>query len=93
MADAVLPHLVSRHLPGVDVLFLDTGYHFAETRGTRDAVDLALPVRVVDVLPLRTVAEQDAELGPACTSATPGPAAGCARSNPSPPPWPVTRPG
>ena len=24
--------------PGVDVLFLDTGYHFAETLGTRDAV-------------------------------------------------------
>ena len=31
MADAVLPHVVSRVLPGVDVLFLDTGYHFAET--------------------------------------------------------------
>ena len=31
MADAVLPHLVAEAIPGVDVLFLDTGYHFLET--------------------------------------------------------------
>ncbi len=30
--------VVANQLPGVDVLFLDTGYHFAETLGTRDAV-------------------------------------------------------
>jgi phosphoadenosine phosphosulfate reductase len=35
MADAVLPAVVADHAPGVDVLFLDTGYHFAETYGTR----------------------------------------------------------
>jgi phosphoadenosine phosphosulfate reductase len=64
MQDAVLPHLVSRFAPGVDVLFLETGYHFAETIGTRDAVAHTLPVTVVDVLPRRTVAEQDAEHGP-----------------------------
>jgi phosphoadenosine phosphosulfate reductase len=64
MADAVLPDLVARHAPGVDVLFLDTGYHFAETYGTRDAVASTLPVRVVDVRPRLTVAEQDAEHGP-----------------------------
>jgi phosphoadenosine phosphosulfate reductase len=64
MADAVLPHLVAEHAPGVDVLFLDTGYHFAETYGTRDLVAHSLDVTVVDVLPKRTVAEQDAEFGP-----------------------------
>lgn len=63
MADAVLPHMVSRHVPGVDVLFLDTGYHFAETLGTRDAVAATMPVNVVDVRPLLTVAEQDARYG------------------------------
>ncbi len=63
MADAVLPHLVSRFAPGVDVLFLDTGYHFAETIGTRDAVAATLPVTVVDVLPILSVAEQDATHG------------------------------
>jgi phosphoadenosine phosphosulfate reductase len=63
MADAVLPHIVSRQLPGVDVLFLDTGYHFAETYTTRDDVARLLPVRVVDVLPEQTVAQQDAGHG------------------------------
>lgn len=63
MADAALPHLVARHLPGVDVLFLDTGYHFTETYVTRDEVARALDVRIVDVLPEQTVTEQDAEFG------------------------------
>jgi phosphoadenosine phosphosulfate reductase len=63
MADSVLPHLVSQHIPGVDVLFLDTGYHFVETYSTRDEVARSLNVNVVDVLPEKTVAEQDAEHG------------------------------
>ncbi len=61
--DTVLPHLVSQHVPGVDVLFLDTGYHFAETIGTRNEVATTLDVHVVDVLPDLTVAEQDATYG------------------------------
>jgi phosphoadenosine phosphosulfate reductase len=64
MADALLPHLAASVQPGVDVLFLDTGYHFAETIGTRDAVAATMKVNVRTVLPLRTVAEQDAEFGP-----------------------------
>lgn len=64
MTDAVLAHLVSRVSPGVAVLFGDTGYHFAETIGTRDAVAATLPVRVVDVRPDQSVAEQTAEYGP-----------------------------
>ncbi len=51
MADAVLPAVVANHAPGVDVLFLDTGYHFAETYGTRDQVAHELDVTVVDVTP------------------------------------------
>ncbi|MBC8091042.1 MAG: phosphoadenosine phosphosulfate reductase family protein, partial [Pseudonocardia sp.] len=39
MQDAVLVDLAAREAPGVDVLFLETGYHFAETIGTRDAVE------------------------------------------------------
>ena len=64
MADAVLPHVVAQSLPGVDVLFLDTGYHFAETIGTRDYYAEFTDIRLRTVLPLRTVAEQDAEHGP-----------------------------
>ena len=44
MSDAVVIHLVSALKPGVDVLFLDTGYHFPETIGTRDAVSAIYPV-------------------------------------------------
>ena len=64
MADAVLPHLASRVRPGVDVIFLDTGYHFPETIGTRDAVAATMPVTVHSIQPRQTVAEQDAEFGP-----------------------------
>ena len=63
MADAVLPHLVAQAAPGVDVLFLETGYHFPQTLETRRVVAERLPVRVVDVLPRQTVAEQDAAHG------------------------------
>ncbi|GMA87442.1 hypothetical protein GCM10025868_26920 [Angustibacter aerolatus] len=79
MQDAVLPHLVSQVVPGVDVLFLETGYHFAETLRTREVVERDLDVRVVDVLPRQTVAEQDAEYGARCSPATPARAASCAR--------------
>lgn len=64
MADAVLTHLASRVAPGIDVLFLDTGYHFAETIGTRDAVEATVPVNLLTLSPARSVAEQDADLGP-----------------------------
>ncbi len=61
--DTVLPHLVSQTVPDVDVLFLETGYHFIETIGTRDEVAETMPVNVINVLPQLTVAEQDAEYG------------------------------
>lgn len=63
MQDGVLVHLAAGVRPGVDVLFLDTGYHFAETIGTRDAVEAVYGVNVVDVQPEQTVAEQDQLLG------------------------------
>lgn len=61
--DTVVPHLMAQSLPGVDVLFLQTGYHFAETVATRDALAAAAPVTIVNVLPALTVAEQDARYG------------------------------
>ena len=63
MQDAVLVAMAAKVRPGVDVLFLDTGYHFAETIGTRDAVEAVYGVNVVNVTPERTVAEQDELLG------------------------------
>jgi phosphoadenosine phosphosulfate reductase len=63
MGDAVLAHVASTVAPGVDVVFLDTGYHFAETLGTRDAVAATLPVNLISITPKQTVAEQDATYG------------------------------
>lgn len=68
MEDAVVAHLASRTRPGgapVDVVFLDTGYHFPETLGTRDAVEAVMDVNVITLTPRQTVAEQDAAHGPA----------------------------
>jgi phosphoadenosine phosphosulfate reductase len=64
MQDAVLVHLVSQVAPGIDVLFLDTGYHFAETLGTRDAIAATYDVNLIILTPQQTVAEQDAAYGP-----------------------------
>lgn len=63
MADGLLAHLAASVAPGVDVLFLDTGYHFAETIGTRDAVAASHDVNVRTVLPLLTVTQQDEQYG------------------------------
>jgi len=63
MQDAVLVELAAKARPGVDVLFLDTGYHFAETIGTRDAVETVYDVRIVNATPEHAVAEQDSLLG------------------------------
>jgi phosphoadenosine phosphosulfate reductase len=64
MGDEVLVHLAGSAASGVDVLFIDTGFHFAETLGTRDAVAATYDVNVRTVLPLLTIADQAAELGP-----------------------------
>ncbi|MFD9736180.1 phosphoadenylyl-sulfate reductase [Umezawaea sp. NPDC059074] len=64
MQDAVLIDLAVKAKPDVDVLFLETGYHFAETIGTRDAVDLVYPdVRIVNAAAEQSVADQEAEFG------------------------------
>ena len=64
MADTVMPSLAAKVRPGVDVLFLDTGYHFAETLGTRDAAAATLPITVRTIGARQSVAEQDASFGP-----------------------------
>jgi len=63
MGDAVLADIASKVAPGIDVVFLDTGYHFAETIGTRDAVAATLNVNLLTITPVQSVAEQDAAYG------------------------------
>ena len=47
--ESFLLDLVRKAQPDIPVLFLDTGYHFAETIGTRDAVESVYDVNVVNV--------------------------------------------
>jgi phosphoadenosine phosphosulfate reductase len=64
MQDAVLIDLAVRVKPDVDVLFLETGYHFAETIGTRDAVATVYPrIRIVNAVAEQSVADQEAQYG------------------------------
>ena len=63
MADGLLAHIAGEAIPGVHVIFLDTGYHFAETLGTRDWITGVLPITLVNVTPALTVAEQNARYG------------------------------
>jgi phosphoadenosine phosphosulfate reductase len=72
MQDAVLVDLAARVRPGVPVMFLDTGYHFVETIGTRDAIESVYDVRVLNVTPEHTVAEQDALVGKDLFARDPG---------------------
>ena len=63
LADTVMIHLAEQVAPGLDVLFLDTGYHFVETIGTRDAVAAVHDVNLITLTPAQSVAEQDATWG------------------------------
>lgn len=72
MQDAVLVDLAAKVRPGVPVMFLDTGYHFVETIGTRDAIESVYDIRVVNVTPEQSVAEQDKLLGKDLFASKPG---------------------
>lgn len=61
--DMVVTHLVTQELPGIPVLFLDTGYHFAETYEYRDRMAAAWNLNLKNLLPRQTVAEQEGHFG------------------------------
>lgn len=63
MANTVVPEMTAQYRPGVDVLFLDTGYHFAETTGVRDALEQSGLVTIVDVSARATREEHEKVLG------------------------------
>jgi phosphoadenosine phosphosulfate reductase len=63
MQEALTVSLAADARPGVPVVFLDTGYHFAETLGTRDAVESVYDIHLLNVTPEHTVAEQDELMG------------------------------
>jgi phosphoadenosine phosphosulfate reductase len=51
MTDAVLIDVASRVAPGIEVIFLDTQYHFQETLATAEAVRDRYPIRLRVVWP------------------------------------------
>jgi phosphoadenosine phosphosulfate reductase len=61
--DMVVLDLLRRKSPGIPVLFLDTGYHFAKTYEYRDRMAREWSLNVVNVMPKRNVAEQESEHG------------------------------
>ncbi len=71
MGDAVLTSLAAEAVPGVQVVFLDTGYHFPQTLETRDRVAAELAVEVITVKPQLTVAQQNIKYGQSLYSRDP----------------------
>ena len=61
--DVVVLDLLRKRVPDIPVLFLETGYHFAETYEFRDRLARDWRLNLVNVLPKRTVQEQESALG------------------------------
>jgi len=61
--DMVLLHMVREILPDVPVVFLDTGYHFAEVYEYRDRMAAEWGMKLINLLPETTVAEQESVFG------------------------------
>ena len=61
--DVLLLKLVRDLRPAIPVLFLDTGYHFAETYAYRDRIAADWNLNLINLLPANTVAQQEAEHG------------------------------
>jgi phosphoadenosine phosphosulfate reductase len=63
MQDTVLLHMVSQVDRDIPVVFLDTGYHFAETIGTADASEAVYGLNLLRIRPKLTVEQQDQAFG------------------------------
>jgi phosphoadenosine phosphosulfate reductase len=63
MQDTVLLHMISQVDRDIPVVFLDTGYHFAETIGTADAAEAVYGLNLLRIRPKLTVEQQDQAFG------------------------------
>src|SRR5579859_5762337 len=61
--DVLLTKLALEYDRNLPILFLDTGYHFRETYEYRDQLARDWHLNLVNLLPEKTVAEQEAEHG------------------------------
>jgi phosphoadenosine phosphosulfate reductase len=61
--DMIVLDFLRKQRPGIPVLFLDTGYHFAETYSYRDKMQQAWHLNVTNLAAKQTVASQEAQFG------------------------------
>jgi len=61
--DVLLAKLAIELDANLPILFLDTGYHFKETYAYRDRIAQEWKLNLVNLLPAKTVAQQEAEHG------------------------------
>jgi phosphoadenosine phosphosulfate reductase len=61
--DVLLVKLAIEFNPELPILFLDTGYQFRETYEYRDRIEKEWNLNLINLLPERSVAEQEAEFG------------------------------
>jgi phosphoadenosine phosphosulfate reductase len=61
--DVLLTKLALEFDANIPILFLDTGYHFAETYEYRDRIAREWQLNLINLLPEKTVPEQEAEHG------------------------------
>ena len=61
--DMVVLHLLREQRPAIPVLFLETGYHFAEVYRYRDEMTARYNLNLVNVMPAETVAQQESKFG------------------------------
>jgi len=61
--DVLLTKLALELNAKIPILFLETGYHFAETYAYRDKIAQDWQLNLINLLPEKTVAEQEAKFG------------------------------
>lgn len=61
--DVALVDMVRKTAPQIDIFYLDTELHFAETYATRDRLEAEFGVRFIRVTPKWTVEEQAEQMG------------------------------
>jgi phosphoadenosine phosphosulfate reductase len=61
--DIIVLNLLRKRIPNIPVLFLETGYHFAQTYQFRDRIAREWNLNLVNVASQKTVLQQESELG------------------------------
>lgn len=64
MGDEVLVHLAADVAPGIEVGFIDTGFHFSQTLETATAYARSKPITLLTIEPVHSVSSQDEQYGP-----------------------------